>query len=153
LGLHNPEREEITKGRYTKVNTPNALTQGKLLTWMGIVLIALEGLIHLLDAPDSFEDATYKGLLFVAIVLGAAVASVGLYRGNRWGWSFGALIAGSALVGYVISRTTGLPGLPVEEWLEPLGILSLLVEGLFVGLYLTVTRLSQNNIPTEGQLG
>jgi hypothetical protein len=38
-------------------------------------------------------------------------------------------------VGYVISRTVGLPGLPaVEEWLEPLGLLSLLVEGLFVGL-------------------
>ena len=134
------------------MNTSKVSTQGKLLVWIGILLIALEGLIHLLDAPDSFEDATYKGLLFVAIVLGAAVASVGIYRGQRWGWSFGALIAGSALVGYVISRTTGLPGLPVEEWVEPLGVLSLLVEGLFVGLYLTVTRLLQNNIPKEGQL-
>jgi hypothetical protein len=39
----------------------------------------------------------------------------------------------------VVSRTVGLPGLPVEEeWLEPLGVLSLLVEALFVGLYLTV---------------
>ncbi len=134
------------------MNTPNASTQGKLLTLVGIVLIALQGLIHLIGAPDSFEDATYEGLLFVAIVLGAAVASFGLYRGYRWGWSFGALIAGSALVGYVISRTTGLPGLSAEEWLEPLGILSLLVEGLFVGLYLTVTRLLQNNTPKEGQL-
>jgi len=36
-----------------------------------------------------------------------------------------------------ISRTVGLPGLPVEEeWLEPLGLLSLLVESLFVGLCL-----------------
>ena len=140
------------KDKYTKVNTRNASTQGKLLTWIGIALIALEGLIHLLGAPDSFEDATYMGLSFVAIVLGAALASIGIYRGHRWGWSFGALIAGSALVGYVISRTTGLPGLPTEEWLEPLGILSLLVEGLFVGLYVTVTRLSQNNIPNEGQL-
>jgi hypothetical protein len=140
------------KGKYTKANTRNASTQGKLLAWIGIVLIALEGLIHLIDAPDSFEDATYMGLSFVAIVLGAAVASVGIYRGHRWGWSFGALIAGSALVGYVISRTTGLPGLPAEEWLEPLGILSLLVEGLFLGLYVTVTRPSQNSIPNEGQL-
>jgi hypothetical protein len=140
------------KDRYKKVNTRNASTQGKLLTLVGIVLITLEGLIHLIGAPDSFEDATYMGLSFLAIVLGAAVASVGIYRGQRWGWSFGALIAGSALVGYVISRTTGLPGLPAEEWLEPLGMLSLLVEGLFVGLYVTVTRLTQNNIPKEGQL-
>ena len=42
-------------------------------------------------------------------------------------------------MGYVISRTVGLPGLPVEEeWLEPLGLLSLLVEALFIGLYLTI---------------
>ena len=140
------------KDKYTTANTRNASTQGKLLAWIGIMLIALEGLIHLIDAPDSFEDATYMGLSFLAIVLGAALASVGIYRGHRWGWSFGALIAGSALVGYVISRTTGLPGLPAEEWLEPLGILSLLVEGLFLGLYLTVTRLSQTNIPKESQL-
>ncbi|MBV9300602.1 MAG: hypothetical protein JOY53_00675 [Acidobacteriaceae bacterium] len=125
-------------GRYKKVNTSNASTQGKLLTWMGILLIALEGLIHLLDAPGSFDDATYKGLLFMAIVLGAAVASIGIYQGRRWGWSLGALIAGSAFLGYVISRTIGLPGLPVDEWLEPLGILSLLVESLFLGLYLVV---------------
>jgi uncharacterized membrane protein YfcA len=120
------------------VNTSTVSTQGKLLMWIGILLIALEGLIHLLDAPDSFEDATYKGLLFVAVFIGAAVASISIYRGQRWGWSLGALTAGSALVGYVISRTTGLPGLPVEEWLEPLGVLSLLVEGLFVGLFLIV---------------
>jgi hypothetical protein len=48
------------------------------------------------------------------------------------------LVAGGAFVGYVISRTVGLPGLPVEEeWLEPLGLLSLLVEALFIGLCLT----------------
>jgi hypothetical protein len=39
----------------------------------------------------------------------------------------------------VISRTVGLPGLPVEaEWLEPLGVLSLLVEGLYIGLCLAI---------------
>jgi hypothetical protein len=119
-------------------NQGKILTQGKLLMGIGILLIALEGLIHLLDAPGSFDDATYKGLLFVAVVIGAMVAAMGIYQGQRWGWSLGVLTAGSALVGYVISRTIGLPGLPVDEWLEPLGVLSLLVEGLFVGLYLVV---------------
>jgi hypothetical protein len=33
----------------------------------------------------------------------------------------------------------GLPGLPVEEeWLEPLGVLSLIVEVLFVGVFLAI---------------
>src|SRR4051794_37676541 len=120
------------------LNTRNPSTPGKVIAWIGILLISFEGLIHLLDAPGSFDDATYKGLLFVAIIIGAALASIGIYQGQRWGWSLGALTAGSALVGYVISRTIGLPGLPVDEWLEPLGVLSLLVEGLFVGLYLLV---------------
>ena len=55
------------------------------------------------------------------------------------GWILGVLVAGGAFVGYVVSRTVGLPGIPVEEWLEPVEILSLLVEGLFVGLYLAVS--------------
>jgi hypothetical protein len=37
----------------------------KLITWVGILLIIVTGLIHFIDAPDGFEEATYKGVLFV----------------------------------------------------------------------------------------
>ena len=39
---------------------------------------------------------------------------------------------------YVISRAFGLPGLPESEreWFDPPGVLSLIVEALFVALYL-----------------
>jgi hypothetical protein len=84
------------------------------------------------------EEATYLGLLFLANFGGAVVAAIGIYRGNKWGWGLGALLAGGAFAGYVISRTLGLPGMPVEVWLEPLGVLSLLVEGLFIGLGLAI---------------
>jgi hypothetical protein len=85
------------------------------------------------------EEGSYTGLLYLANFCGALTAAIGIYRGRSWGWSLGALVAGGAFVAYVISRTVGLPGLPVEEeWLEPLGLLSLLVEALFVGLYLAV---------------
>ena len=78
-------------------------------------------------------------MLYLANFFGALLAAIGIYRGSRWGWSLGALLSGGAFVMYVISRTVGLPGLPVEaEWLEPLGVLSLLVEALFIGLYLTI---------------
>ena len=47
-----------------------------------------------------------------------------------------ALVAAGAFVGYVVSRTIGLPGLGVDDaWFEPLGVLSLVAEALFVGLY------------------
>jgi uncharacterized membrane protein YfcA len=85
------------------------------------------------------EEGSYTGLLYLANFVGALAAATGIYREKRWGWALGLLVAAGAFVGYVVSRTVGLPGLPVEtEWLEPLGVLSLIVEALFVGLYLTV---------------
>jgi hypothetical protein len=112
----------------------------------GIALILVTGAIHFVDAPSSFGDAAYKGLLFLANGSAAVVAAVGIHRGARtWGWGLGVLIAGGALVGYVISRTVGLPGLAPDVWLEPLGILALIVEAAFILLY---TR-SRREAPPE----
>jgi hypothetical protein len=109
------------------------------LVGAGISLIVIVGLIHLIDSPEDLEEGSYQGLLFLANFFGALAAAIGIYRGNRWGWVLGCLVAGGAFLGYVISRTVGLPWLPVEtEWLEPLGVLSLLVEGLYVGLCLAI---------------
>ena len=109
------------------------------LVGAGISLIIVVGLIHLIGAPEDLEEAPYQGLLFLANFFGAVLAAIGIYRGRSWGWGLGALVSAGAFAGYVISRTIGLPGLPVEEeWLEPLGLLSMVVEALFVGLFLTV---------------
>jgi uncharacterized membrane protein YfcA len=109
------------------------------LVGAGISLIVVVGLIHLINSPEDLEEGSYTGLLYLANFFGALAAAVAIYRGNRWGWALGFVVAGGAFAGYVISRTVGLPGLPVEtEWLEPLGVLSLLVEGLFVGVFLAI---------------
>jgi hypothetical protein len=102
----------------------------------GIALILVTGAIHFIDAPGSFSDATYKGVLFLANGIAAVVAACGILRGERtWGWGLGVLVAGGALVAYVISRTVGLPRLAPDVWLEPLGILSLMVEAAFIVLF------------------
>jgi uncharacterized membrane protein YfcA len=119
--------------------TIRGTTVSDRLVGAGISVIVFVGLIHLIDAPGDLQEAPYQGMLFLANVFGAVTAAIGIYRGHGWGWSLGVLVAGGAFVGYVVSRTVGLPGLPVEEeWLEPLGLLSLIVEALFVGLYLTI---------------
>ena len=108
------------------------------LVGAGISLIVVVGLIHLINSPGDLEEGSYTGLLYLANFVGAILAAIGIYRGRSWGWGLGALVSVGAFVGYVVSRTVGLPGLGVEEeWLEPLGVLSLVVEALFVGLYLT----------------
>jgi hypothetical protein len=105
----------------------------------GVSLTLVVGLIHLINSPGDLEEGSYTGLLYLANFFGALAAAVGIYRGNGWGWALGLLVAGGAFGGYVISRTVGLPGLPVEtEWLEPLGVLSLVIEALFVGLCLAI---------------
>ena len=109
------------------------------LVLAGILLIAALGLIHLLEAPDEFEEATYLGLLFLANFGGTVVAAIGIYRNDRWGWILGAVLAAGSFVGYAISCTVGLPGLEVEDWLQPSGVLAMLVEALFIGLWLTTS--------------
>lgn len=116
--------------------------RSNLLIWLGIVLIITTGLIHFVDAPDSFDEATYKGVLFLANGAGALLASYGILANKRWGWALGLLVAVGALAGYVASRTVGMPGIPAEPdaWFEPLGLASLIVEGLFSVVALAILR-------------
>jgi hypothetical protein len=115
------------------------------LKTFAVVAIVATGLIHLVTARDSFGEATYKGLLFVANGVGALVAAVGVYRDRNWGWLLGALVAGGAFLGYVISRTAGLPGLPAEPdaWFEPLGVASLVAEAVFLIVFAVTLRHSR----------
>ena len=113
----------------------------KKTLWTGVGLILATGLIHLVEVPDSFEEAGYKGVLFILNGLGALVAAFGIYRGQKTlGWTLGMLIAAGSFAGYVASRTVGLPGIPAEpeNWLEPMGVASLVAEGLFVMTFLKV---------------
>jgi uncharacterized membrane protein YfcA len=135
--------DTFTKASTAQKKISSATSRGALvpagLVGAGISLIVVVGLIHLINSPEDLEEGSYTGLLYLANFFGALAAAVGIYRGKRWGWALGLLVAAGAFTGYVISRTVGLPGLPIEtEWLEPLGVLSLLVEGLFVGVYLAI---------------
>src|SRR5215210_5844982 len=101
----------------------------------GMVLISLVGLIHLLVTPEYFGFAAYLGLLIFANFAGSVVSAVGIYQGRAWGWWLGVVMAGGAFLAYIESRTLGLPGLPSwEPFTEPPGLLSLLLEAIFVGL-------------------
>ncbi len=112
-----------------------ATNSPKRLTLWGTSLITLVGLIHLLVVPEYFEFATYLGLLFVVNALGAFASAIGIYRHAWWGWPLGVIIAGGAFFMYIESRTIGLPMLN-ERWIDPPGILSLIIEGSFMALYL-----------------
>lgn len=109
----------------------------KIFLWVGIVLLLGVGLVHVIDGPDAFEEAAYKGVLFYLNALACLAAAVAMLRQKAWGWQLGFWVSLLSLVAYVLSRTVGLPLLPPEpdEWFEPLGVLSLITEGGFVIVY------------------
>jgi hypothetical protein len=109
-------------------------------TWAGLVLVLATGLIHGVEGPAHYHEAAYQGLLFFLNAAGALMAVRGIYRDEKlWGWTLGVLISAGALLLYLVSHTIGLPGLEIDdEWFEPLGVVSLLVEGLYVLVYASV---------------
>jgi hypothetical protein len=108
----------------------------KILTWLAIILILEVGIVHYFTAQHEFEEAAILGYLFMANFLAALVAAYGIYRRKAWGWGLGLLIAAGSLVGYIWSRTSGLPGLEAEAWLSAWGVTSLVSESLFCLLVL-----------------
>jgi hypothetical protein len=122
-------------GRTARRTAPGGLQDlGKFRT-AGAALISLVGLIHLLVTPEYYGFAPYLGLLMIANLVGSVVSAVGIYQGREWGWWLGVVMAGGAFLGYIESRTLGLPGLPAwEPFTEPPGLISLVVEAFFVGL-------------------
>lgn len=104
------------------------------LTWMGIALMGLTGLIHLVEAPEYFAEERYIGVLFLIATIGAAISLYGIWNEHDWGWFLGIIVAGGSVVAYLTSRTVGLPGFRENSWqdfLEPSGLFSLIVELLF----------------------
>lgn len=102
------------------------------LRWFAIGLILEIGLLHIMTAQEEYDEAAYMGYLFAANFFCSLIAAFGIYRRQAWGWALGATIAVGAMVGYAWSRTLGMPGMNVEEWFNPYGVVSLSIEGIFL---------------------
>ena len=104
---------------------------------VGLVSIAL---VHLLDVPDKFDELPYVGVLFVGLIITSLLLAEGMIRTDDLRvWLVAGVVSAATILGYAISRTSGLPGDEGDDignWTEPLGLASLLVEGIVVLLVL-----------------
>ena len=109
--------------------------KSKLLQWLAITMIVQIGLIHLLKAQVEYEEAAYMGYLFVGNFFAALIAAYAIYRNQVAGWVLGLGIAAASMAGFSWSRTLGMPGMNVEDWLAPYGIVAMFLEGIFILLF------------------
>jgi drug/metabolite transporter (DMT)-like permease len=94
--------------------------------------LAVVGVIHLVLAPEYFNEQAYLGVLFVLGGIALAVFAVRLWRADDIpSWLLGALIMAGMGIGFVLSRTVGLPGFKESEW-ELSGVICLVLEAGFV---------------------
>jgi hypothetical protein len=105
----------------------------------GVAGIGLAGvaLIHLLDLPGQLGETPYMFFLYLALMVSSiALAGALICTNDSRVWAAATVLPAVVIVGYVISRTTGLPQSSddVGNWSEPLGMASLFVEGALVTL-------------------
>jgi hypothetical protein len=101
---------------------------------VGLAAIAL---IHLLDSIGKYGETRYIFWMYVALMVASlATALAVLHTRTKAVWLASGGLAASAVAGYVLSRTTGLPNATgdVGNWTEPLGLASLFVEGVVIAM-------------------
>ncbi len=108
---------------------------------IGASLIAATGAIHLVLAPEYLGQQAYIGIGFILGGIAALLIGARLWRDrDQAAWTLGGLLAAGMAVGFVLSRTLGLPGFHESEW-EASGVLSMLLEIGFVGCAAAALRI------------
>ena len=101
-------------------------------TVVGLGAIAV---IHAIDGVGKWTETRYLFWMYMAVIAGCFVVGAAvLFHRSRATLLAAAGLAASVFAGYVINRTVGLPAATgdIGNWVEPLGLASLVVEGLVV---------------------
>jgi hypothetical protein len=101
----------------------------------GAIGLMTVGVIHVLEIQGQLSGAVWLSVGF--ILLGVISPIVGLWllaRPSPAAWQFSALVCLAAFGGYVLTRSVPVPGDTGDDgnWLEPLGVASLMIEAIVI---------------------
>jgi hypothetical protein len=127
---------------------------GRAIGVLGLLGIAL---VHVLDAGSKLHETPYMFVLYLGLMaIALVVAAVLLRTDSRLAWILVTAISALTFLGYVLTRTTGLPGAmdDIGNWTEPLGLSSLFIEGCMVllGIYKVATTPPVHGLPIESKV-
>src|SRR4051794_15409158 len=107
---------------------------------LGIAALAVIAVTHWVDLPDKIAEAPYMAALFIGNIVASLVLAGLLIAGRMTQRALqgGALLSLLTLIGYVLSRSIGLPQIEdhVGHWLDPAGVAAALAEIAMLGLAL-----------------
>jgi hypothetical protein len=142
---------ELPAWQGSSMNTHHSHQVARSAAVIGLSGIAL---IHLLELQGKLEETPYLGYGYIVLILGSVIAGALLVHSNsRFGWVLTGGLAIGTLVGYSLTRTVGLPQSTgdIGNWLEPMGLASLFVEGIvaLLAAYAIGTLKSGEAIPIQ----
>jgi hypothetical protein len=119
----------------------------------GSLLCIGVAIVHVDDQGgiSAFTDPDWLGWAYRVLEVSALLVAVALLTGRLrvFAWISAALVAAGPLVGYLLSRTTGLPQErdDIGNWSDPVGIASLAIEGLLMVLagYVVARQVSRSS--------
>ena len=110
-------------------------------------------IIHVIDQggiPGSKDPAYVGAGYYVLEIVGVIAALLLIQSDTVLGWLLSAAVAAGPIVGYILSRGPGLPGYTDDKgnWNEPLGVVSLIVEGFLLVLSLIPVFIARSRMRT-----
>ncbi|MBG6213204.1 hypothetical protein RCH23_000807 [Cryobacterium sp. CAN_C3] len=132
-------------------NTGARLIDQHLLTRRITVALSLAvvAAIHILDLPGKFAETPYLAFSYVGLIIASAVIIERvLVVGSRIDFLAAAALSAAVMVGFIVNRTVGMPMATgdIGNWLEPLGLLSLVVEGFVIWQALVAVALHRRPV-------
>jgi hypothetical protein len=131
-------------------------TARKFSTIVGLAGIAA---IHIMDLPGKFSETPYLAWAYLGMIAASFILIERIVKNpKRIDFLAAAGLAASVLAGFVVNRTIGMPGAmgDIGNWFEPLGFLSLFVEGFTIWQALAgfaiFGKAKREPISTEGRM-
>ncbi len=112
-------------------------TPGVVAAEVGAVAgLAATAYIHLAELPDKFAEVPYLGIGYALLSAACVAAIVMIVARMKAGWYLGGATAAATFIGFVLTRTVGLPGSAddIGNWSESIGTWSLIAEGIVVAI-------------------
>jgi hypothetical protein len=104
----------------------------RAVTVIGLIAV---GIVHALEVPGQVSGTVWLTIGFCLLAVIAPAAGLWLLiRPSLLTWEAAGMVCALAAAGYVLTRSVPVPGDAgdVGNWLEPLGVVSLITEGVVV---------------------